>query len=69
MTEKIRCALGLDLGGTFIKAVVMQENGTLQDELQVATPKTREVDATVAAISGVINKLHKNRRDNYYPYS
>lgn len=63
MTEEFRCALGLDLGGTFIKAVVMREDGTLQDDLHVNTPMTREVDATVAAITGVVNKLHRKWPD------
>lgn len=63
MTEKLKHALGLDLGGTSIEAVVIQGDGALLEELQIETPVTRDVDATVKAITGVINKLHKKWPD------
>ncbi len=56
-SEKSKCALGLDLGGTFIKGVVVSENGAVLAQKQTATPEAREVEDTVANIISVIVDL------------
>jgi glucokinase len=63
LSEKKSSALGLDLGGTSIKAAVVNRNGKLLEERQNATPADRSVTETVATIAGLINDLHNTRPD------
>lgn len=53
-------ALGLDLGGTFIKAAVVSESGEIQDQDQVETPPGRDIDKTVSQIVALIKKLSQD---------
>lgn len=46
----LRCALGLDLGGTNIKAAVISERGAILDQTHIETPAGREVPDVVAAL-------------------
>jgi len=52
-------ALGLDLGGTYVKAAVVSLSGEILDQDQVETPAERKVDDTVKCIVQVVNELAK----------
>ena len=57
-TPKMDYALGLDLGGTNIKAAIVSLDGEVLDQLNVDTPTERGVTETVEAIVDVINKMN-----------
>ncbi|MBF0445949.1 MAG: ROK family protein, partial [Magnetococcales bacterium] len=46
--------IGIDLGGTKIEAVVLDDNGDIQNRLRVATPQTDYL-ATVLAIKELVS--------------
>ncbi len=57
MAESLtKYALGLDLGGTFVKAAIVSETGDVLDQIQEVTPENREVDDTAKVIVDTISK-------------
>ncbi|MCX6639320.1 MAG: ROK family protein [bacterium] len=59
MSHKL--SLGIDLGGTAIKAVVIDESGNILNSLQVDTPPGRAVNDVTQAIVDLINSLYRDR--------
>lgn len=55
MSENL--ALGLDIGGTNIKAALVRENGELVDHLVVSTPQKRDPIDVVNATTHVVHNL------------
>lgn len=51
----MRLAIGVDIGGTFIKGGVVSEHGEVIDFLKVKTPHSREVKEVVELIICIIN--------------
>jgi glucokinase len=56
-------ALGLDLGGTAIKAAVVSDSGEVLEQIQQETPGSRAVGDVVAAIVDVVNRAVKTWSD------
>lgn len=56
-----RFAIGIDLGGTKIEAIVI-EDGAERGRLRVPTPRD-DYDATLAAIAGLVSQLEKQAGD------
>ena len=57
------CVLGLDLGGTNIKAAVVTEPGTVLEQLQIETPAGREVSEVVDELVGISVRLMRSHRN------
>jgi glucokinase len=57
--EQIK-ALGVDLGGTNIKAAVVTKSGEISAERSICTPASRAVDAVVEAILSLIRELERD---------
>ena len=51
--------IGIDLGGTKIAAVVLDEDGTSQGHRRVATPRD-DYAATIEAIAGLVGELERD---------
>ncbi|MBU0517523.1 ROK family protein [bacterium] len=52
-----RYAIGIDLGGTYIKAAVVTETGMVLDERQVETPAGRQREAVAEKMGTLLTKL------------
>jgi fructokinase len=50
--------IGIDLGGTKIEGIVLDEKGVVRARLRVPTPRD-EYEGTVAAIAGVVESLER----------
>ena len=55
----MKCAIGVDLGGSFIKFGVVCENGRLRDFRKVRTPEGREFGDVIGAIVFQVREMMK----------
>ncbi len=59
----ITCSLGLDLGGTHIKAAVVGREGQLLDQTLAPTPAGRELEPVVAALDALCRQMLRAHPD------
>ena len=59
MTATDRPRIGIDLGGTKIEGVLLDEEGKLLRSLRLATPR-HDYEATLEAIAGVVEQLERD---------
>lgn len=59
MTAADRQRIGVDLGGTKIEGVLLDERGQLMRSLRVATPR-HDYDATLEEIAGIVEQLERD---------
>ncbi len=57
----IKYAIGIDLGGTFIKAGAVSESGEILVQLQTSTRSAEGPEVVVAQISDLVEKLENER--------
>ena len=61
MNQKL--AIGIDLGGTQIRAAVVTSDGEILDRVAVVTPATEGPDAVLTQLTSAAKKLTKNFND------